>query len=106
MAKKCIFYNRDQLFQLIFSRDSAVDTAIKILYACFDTDLDNMSRDIKKSVKYYNDWIVSGKNLSGRHLDNARKICLEQIDQLAEFEVRRFKKIEQNQLRNVYGDGI
>lgn len=35
-----------------------------------------------KSGSYYARWLLSGKSLSGKHLDKARKICLHHVGQI------------------------
>ena len=88
-------WTRDQINDILNRSDAAVERAIKNLYK-LQTDSEKHSRTTKvtnsygfsafhaKRGTYYAEWLNSGKNLTGKHLDKARAIALRHSSQLVD----------------------
>lgn len=86
---------RDELSELLNKNNRAVERAIVVLFERQTQDEQNIedaiyrnnqgfSGSTVKRGSYYARWIMSGKHLSGKYLDNARKIAQLHIRQLVD----------------------
>lgn len=94
-------WNRSEIEALIFANDRAVERGIVAIYERQtadekSTESTNHHNNIgfsgwtAKKGSYYAKWILSGRRLTGHHLENARKIALHhagQITRIANREV-------------------
>lgn len=90
---------------LIASNDRAVERAILAIYNC-QTDDEKSSEATKHSNgrgfsgsdarlgSYWARWILSGKNLTGNHLLNARKMAIKYSSQLSGIVKEKMKMAE------------
>lgn len=86
---------RDSIRNLLTTNDRAVERAMVVLYDRQTTDEKQVS-DTRHSNQrgfsaahaskgsYYARWVLGGRHLTGRHLENARKIALRYTAQLLE----------------------
>lgn len=86
-------YTRDQINAIIRNRNDAVDRGIVILYDLQTADeKDSRSTrhrngrgfnagDAKEGTRFAK-WVLSGRSLSGWHLEKARAMCLKYSGQL------------------------
>jgi hypothetical protein len=86
---------RDQIKSLLLSNDRAVERAIVVLYHCQTVDEQHTSSTQHlngrgfnafhaPSGTYYAKWVISGRRLTGRHLEAARRMACHYARQLAE----------------------
>lgn len=87
---------------VLFKSDYAVERAIVALYNRQTGD-EQSSRDTRhrngvgfsgadaRLGSYWARWVLSGKNLTGKHLLNARKMSLKYIKQLSEIATERME---------------
>jgi hypothetical protein len=86
-------WNREQIEALLNANDIAVERGIVAIYERQTadekvTETTNHHNNIgfagwgAKKGTYYAKWILSGRRLTGRHLENARKIALFHASQL------------------------
>lgn len=88
-------WNKDKLVTLIQNNNKAVERAIVVIYNRQTLD-EQSAKETKHSNgigfsgahaslgSYYAKWILSGKSLSGGHLEKARKMALRYTAQLLE----------------------
>jgi hypothetical protein len=87
-------WNSETIKELLEKNDRAVARAILAIYQLQTQDEKSdhttkhsnrvgFSASDAKKGSYYATWLLSGKNLSGWHLDNARKIAIKYREQLA-----------------------
>jgi hypothetical protein len=88
-------WNRSTITQLLLTNDRAVEVAMVRLYdrqttvekvtsQTVNTNQRGFSSAHVSKGSYYARWVKSGKHLSGKHLENARKIALKYTRQLLE----------------------
>lgn len=92
--------NKEQIKSLLLSNDRAVERAMCALYARQTADERSSSTtqhtngrgfnafDAPKG-SYYARWVNSGRRLTGRHLESARKMAIKYVGQLAEVSSAR-----------------
>ena len=101
-------YTVDQIKNLLQNNDIAVNRAMVALYneqtesekSCNQTNESNgrgFSYRTAPKGTYYAKWVLSGKSLSGYHLDNARKIALFHAKQLTNLANENLQKKKQQQ---------
>lgn len=87
--------NRDQIKALLVSDNRAVEAGICRIYSnqTEDEKCDNTTRHTNGRGFNYRDadygsylakWVLSGKHLTGKHLERARKMCVFYVRQLEE----------------------
>lgn len=85
--------NRDQIKSLLLSSDRAVEHAMVTLLSLQTSEERQTSTTRAKNGQgfnayhaaqgtYYANWIASGRKLTGRHLDKARKMAMHYVGQL------------------------
>lgn len=88
-------WTREQIDEILSTNDRAVERAMVRLYELQTQDEQQSSTTrvhngqgfgswYAQKGSYYARWVLSGRSLSGRHLDNARKIALKHSRQLVE----------------------
>ena len=88
-------WTREQIDEILNTNDRAVERAMVRLYELQTQDEQQSSTTrvhngqgfgswYAQKGSYYARWVQSGRSLSGRHLDNARKIALKHSRQLVE----------------------
>ena len=88
-------WTKESIQHLIRTNDRAVERAILAIFARQTTD--EQAQQVTRYTNhrgfrsnhaskgsYYAKWVSSGRRLSGKHLDNARKIALQYHRQLVE----------------------
>ena len=88
-------WDRNQINQMLLTRNDAVERGIVQLFKLQTADEQQVG-DTKhhnnvgfnssstKAGSYYAQWVLSGRHLTGKHLDNARKIAIKHSRQLVE----------------------
>ena len=88
-------WTKETVTNLLLTNNTAVERAILVVYNNQTID-EQSSEDVKyhngkgflpmhaRRGTYYGNWIKSGKHLSGRHLEIARKMSLKYTRQLLE----------------------
>jgi hypothetical protein len=86
-------YSVNDIRTLLASNNRAVERGILAIYS-LQTEDEQSSENTRhhnnvgfsgcyaRSGSYYAKWLLSGRNLTGKHLDNARKICIHHASQL------------------------
>lgn len=93
-------WTREQIDDILGGSDRAVERAIVRLYErqtseeqASSSTLDSNARGFDafsaKRGTYYARWVLSGRSLTGRHLDTARKIARKHSRQLVEIANER-----------------
>lgn len=89
-------YTREEIDGILRVSDRAVERGILRLYS-LQTSSEQSSGETReangvgfsgaysRSGTYYAKWLNSGRNLTGKHLDKAREICLRHSRQLVDF---------------------
>jgi len=80
-------WNEAEIVNLLLNSDKAVERGVLAIYNRQATLKDNgveFSGPDAKLGSYYARWIISGRNLSGKHLNNARKMMVKYRRQLTE----------------------
>ena len=88
-------WTRDEIVSLLKRNDRAVEAAMCALYRrqTIDERVDADTRHSNrrgftvahaKKGTYYAKWVLSGRKLTGKHLDRAREISLHYVRQLLE----------------------
>ena len=92
--------SREYIFQLLLTNNRAVERAMLAIYnrqtqeeqRDSDTKVNNgigFSGADASLGSYYARWILSGRNLSGKHLEKARSMSLKYVRQLSEIAVAK-----------------
>lgn len=93
-------WTRDEINSLIRNRNDAVERGIVAIFnRQTEDEKDSQSTrhrnnrgfnatDARKGT-YYARWVLSGRNLTRHHLDNARRMCLKYSGQLVEVANKR-----------------
>lgn len=95
---------------LLANNNTAVERAILALYNRQDADEQSSERTYKsngrgfsafdaKTGSYYARWIMSGRNLSGRHLEKARMMLHKYVRQLSEIAAEKTMDIERQAIQ-------
>jgi len=88
-------WNRENILSLLEKNDRAVEKAILAIYRRQTSEEQNSSATIHRNGigfsgahaqvgTYYAKWLLSGRSLTGKHLDKARKIAKHYVAQLLE----------------------
>lgn len=88
-------WTREQIETLLIENNRAVEKGIVALYQLQTADeqaseTTNHHNNMgfcgwaARNGTYYAKWVLSGKQLTGKHLDKARKICIHHVRQLTE----------------------
>ncbi len=94
MTKK--IWTRDEIETMVRNQDAAVERAMVAIWERQtadeqETQTTNHHNGIgfsgwtARSGTYYAEWIMSGRHLTGKHLDKARRIALHHAGQLTDF---------------------
>lgn len=90
-----MLWNKDSILRLLDTNDRAVERAIVVLFdrQTVDEQRDSDTKHLNhrgfranhaSKGSYYARWVRSGRQLTGHHLDNARKIAKHYHRQLLE----------------------